>query len=185
METSESEKAIEAILFASGDAVEIRDIAQAIDSDEKSTKKIIDTLKDKYESEKRGIKIIYVENAVQMCTNSDYFAYIRKICTLPKKRMLTAPMLETLAIIAYKQPVTKVEIEAIRRVNVDRIVNTLIKYNLIKEVGRLNTAGRPMLFGTSDEFLRHFGFSSIKELPELKIDERDRFEIESKFGSEE
>lgn len=171
MEKKELENAVEAILFASGEPVSIKDIARALNTDEKSAGEIINSLREK--CRQRGIEIIYIEDCVQMCTNPKYFSYIKSVCNLPKKKTLSFAMLETLAVIAYKQPVTKSEIEAIRGVNSDRLVNTLVQYNLVCEAGRrLDAAGRPMLFVTSDEFLRHFGFSGIKALPEL-TDEND------------
>lgn len=165
---SELESAIEAILFASGEPVKLKNIADAIEQDIKTTKSIIDNLKDKYCIEKRGLKIIQLDDSYQMCTNSDYFKYINKMFSAPSKKSLSVTLLETLAIIAYKQPITKAKIEEIRGVNADHAVNKLMEYSLITEKGRLDAPGKPILFGTTNEFLRYFGFNSISSLPVLE-----------------
>ena len=109
-----------------------------------------------YNTAKRGIKIIELENSYRMCTNEQYYDYLVKLALQPKEASLSDVMLETLSIIAYKQPVTKLEIEKIRGVKCDHAINKLIEYNLIQEVGRLDAPGRPILFGTTEEFLRSF-----------------------------
>lgn len=170
---NELEAVIEAILFAAGEAVEIKNISEAIGKDIGTTKLLIKNLGDKYINEKRGIKIIEIDSAYQMCTNPSYFAYIKNLYESPKKRTMSPAILETLAIIAYKQPITKAQIETIRGVNADHAVNTLLKYNLVEEKGRMDAPGRPILFGTTDDFLRHFGFKNLSSLPEVEIEEDD------------
>lgn len=169
----ELEAVVEAILFAAGEAVEVKNIAEAIGQDIGTTKSLIQNLADKYINEKRGIRIIEVESAYQMCTNPNYFAYIKNLYESPKKKNLSPAILETLAIIAYKQPITKGQIEAIRGVNADHAVNTLVKYNLVEEKGRLDAPGKPILFGTTEDFLRHFGFKSLSALPEVEVDKSE------------
>ena len=159
--------AIESILFVSGEPVPLSQLAMAVGTDTSTALSVVEGLKDRYAAEKRGISIIPLGDGYQMCSNPDYFKYIQRLYANVKKKALTQPLLETLAIIAYKQPVAKAQIEDIRGVNADHAVNRLMEYGLVEEKGRLETPGKPIIFGTSDEFLRFFGFSSLKELPPL------------------
>lgn len=179
MEIERIEAAIEAILFTMGDSVEVDRIAAAIGHDVKTTKKIIHNMMDKYEEDNRGIKICELENAYQMCTKQSMYDYLIKIASQPKKYVLTDVIMETLSIVAYKQPVTKAEIEKIRGVKCDHAVNKLIEYNLICEVGRLDAPGKPILLGTTEEFLRQFGVTSIEELPEINAEMEEEFKAEA------
>ena len=167
MEIRQLEGAIEAILFTKGAAVELCQIAKAIQQDKATTEKLIHNLMDKYQDEGRGIHIIELENSYQLCTKRDYYGCLIRIAMQPQKPALTDVMLETLSIIAYKQPVTKAEIEKIRGVKSDHAVNKLVEYNLVKELGRLDAPGRPILFGTTEEFLRTFGVQGLEELPSV------------------
>ena len=167
MKIKETEAAIEAILFAMGGSVELPRIARAIGVDEKTTGRIIRNMMDRYQEENRGIQIIELENSFQMCTKKEYYQYLINIALHPQKPALSDVMLETLSIIAYKQPVTKAEIEKIRGVKCDHAINKLLEYDLITELGRLDAPGRPLLFGTTEQFLRCFGVKSLEELPEL------------------
>lgn len=176
MDFSEKEKITEAILFASGDAVEIRDIAQVLEIEKNEAVKILENLKKKYDDDNRGITIIEVGDKYQMCTNTEYFNYLNKLFTKPKKKILSTTLLETLAIIAYKQPITKAEIEAIRGVNADHAVNKLVEYSLVRERGRLDTPGKPILFGTTEDFLRYFGYANLESLP--NVPETDEITLE-------
>lgn len=166
MGIAEMECAVEAILFAAGSEVKLKDMAAALEQDVNTTRAVIENLMDKYESEKRGIAILRVEDAYQMCTRDDYYEHIKKLFQTPVRHVLSQPMLETLAIIAYKQPVTKGAIEEIRGVNADRAVNRLVEFGLVEEKGRLSVPGRPILFGITDEFLKHFGYESVTLMPE-------------------
>ena len=161
----ETEAAIEAILFAMGDSVELSQIAKAIGVDESTTEKMLHNMMDRYQEENRGIQIIELEHSFQMCTKKKYYEYLVNIALHPQKPVLTDVMLETLSIIAYKQPVTKAEIEKIRGVKCDHAINKLVEYSLIRELGRLDAPGRPILFGTTEEFLRCFGVQDLDELP--------------------
>ena len=165
MEIKRLEGAVEAILFAMGESVELGQIAKAIQQDKPTTEKLLHNLMDKYKDEGRGIQIIELEGSYQLCTKRDYYGCLIRIAMQPKKPALTDVMLETLSIIAYKQPVTKAEIEKIRGVKSDHAVNKLVEYNLVKELGRLDAPGRPILFGTTEEFLRTFGVQGLEELP--------------------
>lgn len=180
VEIQRLEAAIEAILFTMGESVELKRIAAALNHDEETTKKIIHNLMDKYDEECRGIKIIQVEGAYQMCTKPEYFEFLIKITSQPKNYTLTDVQLETLSIIAYKQPITRIELEKIRGVKCDHAVNKLIEYNLVNEVGRLDAPGRPLLFGTTEEFLRQFGLKSIDDLPSVNIEKIEDFKSEAK-----
>lgn len=168
MKIKELEAVIEALLFIAGEAVPLSTIAQTIELDKATTKAIIKTLAEKYEKEKRGLRIIEIENAYQMCTAAECFEFIRNMYKSPKRQGMTQALLETLAIIAYKQPITKSQIEEIRGVSAEHAVNKLVEKKLICEAGRLNVPGKPILFATTEEFLRYFGFKSIKELPPLE-----------------
>lgn len=175
-----NEKAvIEAVLFTMGESVEIDKLALAIGKDKKYTHKVIDELSLEYESDDRGIKIVKLEDSYQMCTKKEMYESLIKVASAPKKRNITDVMLETLSIIAYKQPVTKTEIENIRGVKSDHSVNKLVEYDLVCEVGRLDAPGRPILFGTTEEFLRQFGLDSIESLPSMDPDKYEEFREEA------
>lgn len=179
VEIKKLEGAIEAILFTIGESVELGRIASAIGHDEKTTEKMIHQMMDKYNEEDRGIRIIELDGAFQMCTKKEMYEYLIRIAKQPKRHVLTEVLLETLSIIAYKQPVTKLEIEKIRGVKSDHAVNKLVEYNLVEEKGRLDAPGRPLLFGTSEEFLRRFGIQSTEELPNLNSEQIETFKAEA------
>ena len=179
VEISKLEGVIEAILFTMGESVELKKIAEAIDHDEETTRKIIHNMMDKYEELERGVRIIELEDSFQMCTKTDMYEYLIKVAKQPRRYVLTDVLLETLSIIAYKQPVTKLEIEKIRGVKSDHAVNKLVEYNLVCEVGRLDAPGRPLLFGTTEEFLRRFSVQSIEELPSLNQEQVESFKSEA------
>lgn len=179
MEINQIEAAVEAILFTMGDSVEVEKIAAAIEHDVDTTKKIIHNMMDKYEAADRGIRIIELENAFQMCTKKEYYDCLIRIAKQPKRYVLTDVQLETLSIIAYKQPVTKVEIDRIRGVKSEHAVNRLIEYELVYEVGRLDAPGRPILFGTTEEFLRRFGVQSLEDLPGINPEQLEDFKEEA------
>lgn len=181
MSIEKTEAAIEAILFTMGESVEAEKIAVAIEHDVDTTVRIIHNMMDKYENEDRGIKIIELEGSFQLCTKEEYYDNLIRICSQPRRYTLTDAALETLSIIAYKQPVTKIEIEKIRGVNSDRSVNKLVELELVKEVGRLDAPGRPMLFGTTEEFLRTFGVGSIDELPVISEDMVEQYKEEAEY----
>ena len=164
LKIKQMEGIIEAILFTMGDSVEVGKIARALEQDEATTRKVIHKLMDKYAAEDRGIRIIELDGAYQMCTKTEMYEYLIRVASQPKKHVLTDVLLETLSIIAYKQPVTKLEIEKIRGVKSDHAVNKLVEYNLVCERGRLDAPGKPILFGTTEEFLRRFSIHSLDDL---------------------
>ncbi|MGI6006897.1 MAG: SMC-Scp complex subunit ScpB [Ruminococcus sp.] len=171
--------AVEAILFSAGDSVELSQIAKALGTEKEETRKLLHEMMEDYGREDRGIKIIELEQAYQMCTKQEYYDYLVKIAMEPKKAVLTDVMLETLSIIAYKQPVTRLEIEKIRGVKCDHAVNKLVEYGLVQEVGRLDAPGKPILFGTTEEFLRSFGVESQEELPAIDPVQMEDFKAEA------
>lgn len=179
MEIKRLEAVIEAILFTMGEAVELERIAAAIEHDEDTTRKMIHNMMDEYEGEDRGVRIIELDGAFQMCTKPEMYESIIKITHIPKKHILTDVLLETLSIIAYKQPITRQEIEAIRGVKCDHAVNKLVEYNLVCEIGRLDAPGRPILFGTTEEFLRSFGIQSLEDLPVVNPEKVEDFKLEA------
>lgn len=180
-QTNEAElmAAVEAILFTMGDSVETAKIATAIQKTEKETKKIIQKLIEKYSHADCGLKIVELEDSFQMCTKGSTYEYLIQVASQPKKQILTDVLLETLSIIAYKQPVTRTEIESIRGVKCEHAINKLIEYNLVMEIGRMDAPGRPLLFGTTEEFLRKFGVASIGDLPKPDIDRVSEFKQEA------
>lgn len=179
MEIKEMEAAIEAILFTMGEAVELTQIAKALKQDLKTTEKMIHRMMDQYRQKNHGIQIIELERSYQMCTKKEMYPYLIEIAAQPKKASLSDVMLETLSIIAYRQPVTKAEIEKIRGVKSDHAVNKLVEYNLVKELGRLDAPGKPILFGTTEEFLRTFGVQALDELPVVSPVQMEDFKAEA------
>ena len=179
MEIEKLQSAIEAILFTMGDSVELEKLASAIGHDEETTRKLIHNMMDKYEAADRGIRIIELDNAYQLCTKKEMYEYLIRVAKQPKRYVLTDVLLETLSIVAYKQPVTKLEIEKIRGVKSDHAVNKLVEYGLVEETGRLDAPGRPLLFGTTEEFLRRFSVHSLDELPVLDQEQIEHFKEEA------
>ena len=173
------EAQIEAILFTMGEAVEAERIAMALDHDVDTVRRVARNMMDRYRSADRGIQIIELNDSYQMSTKQSMYESIIKIAHVPKKHVLTEVLLETLSIVAYKQPITRQEIEAIRGVSCDHAVNKLVEYGLIAEVGRLDAPGRPILFGTTEDFLRSFGLASLEELPIVKPEKVEDFKIEA------
>lgn len=167
VEREKAKAVLEAILFTLGDSVEISRLAEVIEESKKVTKELLEEMKQSYQAEDKGIELIELEDAVQLCTKNEMYEYLIKIAKTPRKYVLSDTMLETLSIIAYKQPVTKLDIERIRGVSCDFAVNRLLEYNLVQELGRLDAPGRPMLFGTTEQFLRSFGIRDLSDLPEL------------------
>lgn len=174
----DQEAVLEAVLFTMGQSVELSQLAAAIGQDKETAKKAVLRLQDRYNKEKRGMQIIELEEAYQMCTRAEYYPNLIKVASAPKKQVLTEVVLETLSIIAYKQPITKMEIEKIRGVKSDHAVNRLVEYDLVYEVGRLDAPGRPALFATTEEFLRRFGVGSTEDLPDLNPEQEEEIKTE-------
>lgn len=173
------EAILEAVLFTMGESVDLDKLAYAVDLTKEETKEIMNKLVEKYRQEDRGIFILELDHAYQMCTKKEMYEYLIKVAKQPKKRVMSDVLLETLSIVAYKQPITKAEVEKIRGVSSDHAINRLVEYGLIHELGRLNAPGRPMLFGTTEEFLRSFGVQSVEELPSLDPVQLEEFKQEA------
>ena len=171
--------ALEAVLFAMGNCVELSRLADTLGESQEQTLERIHGLMKKYEAEDRGIRIMQLEDSFQLCTKKEYYDYLIRIAMHPAKPVLTDVMLETLSIIAYKQPVTKAEIEKIRGVKSDHAVNRLVEFDLVRELGRLDAPGRPILFGTTQAFLRTFGVETLGELPSIDPVKLEDFRAEA------
>ena len=179
MEKQKAKAVLEAILFTMGDSVEVDRLASVIEEDTDTTKEILDEMAQEYETDGRGIELTTLDNAVQLCTKGDYYEYLIKIAKTPRRFVLTDTLLETLSIVAYKQPVTRLEIEKVRGVSCDHAVNKLLEFDLITEVGRLDAPGRPLLFGTTEQFLRSFGVKSLDDLPEVNPVQMEEFKLQA------
>jgi segregation and condensation protein B len=171
MDKDKAQGAIEALLFVSGEAMPVEDLASLLEMDFLETNMLIDEMAEEKAKSGAGIHIMRIEDKVQLCTNKDYGPYIQKMSLPERVKNLSQSILETLSIIAYKQPVTKSEIEAIRGVRCEYAVATLLERGMIVVAGKKETIGRPLLYATNDEFLRHFGLSSLQELPVLEAEE--------------
>lgn len=166
-ENNRNKGIIESLLFTSGDPLSYKQIGEILSLDVRRVKKIVSKMKEEYESCSRGILIKEFNNKVQLATKPEYGSYIKRLVKSDSRQNLSQASLETLSLIAYKQPITKSEIDDIRGVRSDRAVATLLERELIKEAGRLEATGRPILYTTTDNFLKYFGFKNIEELPEL------------------
>jgi len=167
----EIESVLEAVLFAAGDSVSLDKLSEIIGQDKKTTASILSGLEMKYKNSNRGIMLRQLGGNYQLCTKPEYDEYIAYLGTGRRKQGLSQAAYEVLAIIAYHQPVTKAHVEHIRGVNSDNVISTLMEKNLICEVVRQEAPGRPKLYGTTEEFLRVFGFSSINDLPQLGMND--------------
>lgn len=160
--------AFESMMFTWGDPLDVKDAAEVFNISREEALECFLELQREYRQEGRGIVIRRINNSFQFVTREENADYVRSLCTPVKIKRLSQSALEVLAIVAYKQPVTKGEIEAIRGIKCDRVMEGLMKKELVCEKGRSEAIGRPILYGTTDTFLKNFGFSSIKELPEIE-----------------
>lgn len=166
MDTKEIKAVIEGLLFVSGDeGVTIKVLADILELTEQVVEHILEELSYDYEHTARGMRIMHSHNIYHLTTKPEHSQYFKKLLETPQSTKLSQAGLETLAIIAYKQPITRIEIEEVRGVNSDRPVQTLIARSLVEEVGRKDAVGRPILFGTTKDFLTYFGLTSLDELP--------------------
>jgi len=170
--------AIESLLFVSGDPLTVKDLSNALEITSKDLEGIIKEMMREYEEdENRGIKLISINGEYQFVTKEKNSDYIQNLLKKNKRQSLSQASLESLAIIAYKQPITRIDIDEIRGVKSDSAIQRLVEKDLIKEVGRLNVPGRPILYGTTEEFLRQFGLKELKELPDLESFEAEEVSI--------
>ena len=169
MEENNLKSAVEALIFASEKPITVEQIKKVLgDLDTPGINKIIEELMREYETQNRGIRIIEIAGGFQMMTNSNFAPFLKKLFKNRYSDKLSKPALESLAIIAYKQPLTKAEIESLRNVNVDGVMKSLLDKNLIRVCGRKKVPGRPFVFGTTREFLEHFGLKSLADLPKME-----------------
>lgn len=167
MEIKKLQGAVEAILFASGDPVSIEKIAQTLELDKPTAVKILQNIMDLYNTDDHGIRVIRLEDSYQMCTNHTYSEAVREVLDMHRNTPLSAAAMEVLAVVAYNQPVTKAFVEQIRGVDCSGVIGSLTSKGLIEEKGRLELPGRPLLYGTTPDFLRCLNISSLEELPPL------------------
>lgn len=185
MEEKKIMAVIEAVLFAMGDSVALSSLEHVLEMPAGEIREVIVKMNNKYKKAERGIYIVELEDAVQLCTKPELYEYLIKVAKAPRKYVLTDTLLETLSIIAYKQPVTRLEVEKIRGVSCDHAVNRLLELNLVQELGRLDEPGRPLLFGTTEEFLRTFGVKSLGDLPMLNPEQMEDFRKQAEEEAEQ
>lgn len=167
MDIGQIKGALEAILFVAGEAVERRDIVTALEITDIELDAAVQALEKEYDSAAKGFRLMRFDKKLQLASRAEYTPYVERVLIPLKRQTITQSAMETLAVIAYRQPVTRLEIEAIRGVRCERSLATLVQHGLVHEVGRKDAVGRPILYGTTEEFLRHFGLGSLEELPML------------------
>jgi len=169
MEENNLKSAVEALIFASERPVTLEQLKKVLGNPEPGQlRKVVDELKGEYEAENRGFRIAEIAGGFQMITASGFAPFLKKLYKDRSVDKLSKPALESLAIIAYKQPLTKSEIESLRNVNVDGVMKSLLEKNLIRISGRKKIPGRPFVFGTTRQFLEHFGLKSLDDLPKFE-----------------
>ena len=174
------ESSIEALLFYSGDIIPLKRLCELCEAEEITVNMAVFRLNEGYKESNSGIEIIEVDDGYQMCTAPRHLNIIQQYRQKPVRHLLTQALIETLAVVAYSQPITRTQIEDIRGVRCEHAMSRLLEYGLIEEVGRLNVIGRPILFGTTNEFLRHFGFRNLDEMPKVKEELLEKFKEEVK-----
>jgi len=169
MERSTAKGIIEALLFASEKSISLEEICQVLEGEDKKTlKELIEELKGEYELQGRGFRLVKVAGGFQVCTRPDFAPWLAKLFRSRRISRFSKPALETLAIVAYRQPVTRAEVESIRGVNVEGVLRTLLEKGMVRIRGRKDSPGRPLIYGTTNRFLEYFGLNSLSELPRLE-----------------
>ena len=187
MEIQKIKSIIEAILFAAGRVVKMNELILVLEKNEEEIHAIVKSMQEEYKAQNRGIEIIKVEDGYQLATKKELYEYIYPILDKRNKPNLSTAALETLSIIAYNPRITRAEIEAIRGVSADACVYKLLEYGLVEEAGKTDLPGKPMSYKTTDEFLKMFGYSSLKDLPELpryKLDSNQQIVIDELVENE-
>lgn len=187
MKIEQKKAIIEAILFSAGRPVDKKELIIALELSEEEVEAIIGSMQEEYKSENRGIELIQIDGAYQLCTKKELYEFIYPIIDKRNKPNLSVAALETLSIIAYNPQITRAEIEAIRGVSADACVYKLLEYGLIEESGKLDLPGKPMSYKTTQNFLKMFGYSSLENLPELpryKLDENKQIVIDELIENE-
>lgn len=169
MDIKEIEAVVEGLLFSAGDPLPLEKIAEILELDKKATRLILSNMIVSIQNSRRGIMLRELDGCYQLCSRPEHYEYIRKLVEPRQKQALSQAAFETLSIVAYNQPVTKAKIEMIRGVNSDSAIARLIERNLIKEAGRMDAPGKPIIYETTEEFLRSFGFRSVKDLPIIEF----------------
>lgn len=185
MDIKRLEAIIEAVLFASGEPVSLQKLCEVLDCDKKTVSSVLQNMEDDYNAENRGIMLLKLEDRYQLCTKEQFAGYIKIALDHRRNTPLSQAALEVLSIVAYNQPVTRAYIEQIRGVDCSAVINNLIEKSLVEEKGRLDAPGRPLLFGTTADFLRVFCIKSLSELPklpELKGKQKETGELEEKLA---
>lgn len=168
MDTKEIKGIIEGVLYIWGEPLSIDSLSEILELDKDNLKNIMEEIKSEFNYNRRGLQIIQIKNSYQLCTRVEHYDYIKKLITPKNNKGLSNAALETLSIISYKQPITRVEIESIRGVKCDKSISTLTEKGLVEEKGRLDRTGKPIIYGTTNDFLKHFGLKDINDLPKLK-----------------
>ncbi|MDR7869988.1 MAG: SMC-Scp complex subunit ScpB [Tissierellaceae bacterium] len=168
MDIREIKSIIEGLLFIWGDALSVEDLASILELNKDEVSYLMDEMISEFDFNRRGIKIVKVNNTYQLSTRAEHYQWIKKLNHSKPNKSLSNAAMETLAIIAYRQPVIKSEIDNLRGVKSDRVIETLVEKNLVKELGRLERIGRPIIYGTTDEFLRIFSLETLDDLPDLE-----------------
>ncbi|MEN6312995.1 MAG: SMC-Scp complex subunit ScpB [Clostridiaceae bacterium] len=184
MDIKEIEAIIEGLLFAAGDPLPLQKLADILEMDRKTTRLILNNMAVSLQNSKRGIMLRELDESYQLCTRPEHAEYIRRLIEPRQKQALSQAAFETLSIVAYNQPVTRARIEMIRGVNSDSAISRLLERNLIKEAGRLDLPGKPLIYETTEEFLRSFGFKSIKDLPIIDLEKMMPAEDETVIHAE-
>lgn len=168
MDNRELKSIVEGLLFAWGDPLDLKDMASVLETKEEVLESLLKELMDDLDYNRRGLRIIRFNNSYQIGTRPEHYDWIKKLNNKKNTKNLSTAALETLSIIAYRQPIIKADIESIRGVKSDRVIETLIDRRLIEENGRLEKTGRPILYGTTEEFLKYFGLEAIEDLPPIE-----------------
>ncbi len=169
--------AIESLLFASGEPLSLQELINHLDEKSKHIEIIIEEMMEEYEASTRGIKIICIKGSYQLVTKAQNADYVQKLLKKNKRQSLSQASIESLAIVAYKQPITRIDIDEIRGVKSESAIQRLMEKELIKELGRLDVPGRPILYGTTEEFLRQFELKDLKGLPSLDLFGQEDFQV--------
>ena len=191
MKKDEMISAFEALLFASGEPISIERVAQVFEIEPEEVVSVMENLSDRLKKNKSGLELVRMENTYQLATRTEYAEYIKKAFDIRRRTPLSPAALEVLAVVAYNQPVTKSFIEQVRGVDCSGVVTTLIEKGLVEERGRLELPGKPLLYGTTKNFLRCFSLNDLTELPPLPKTENDvndvgeQLKIEEENGVEE
>lgn len=168
MDDREAKSVIEGLLFTFGDPLEAKELSRVMDVPIKEITRLLQEMKDEFDFNRRGIRLIRFNDSYQLGTRPEHHEWIRSIVLDRNTKALSNAALETLSIIAYRQPVTKAEIDRIRGVKSDRSIETLVMRRLVRETGRLDRPGKPILYGTTDEFLKYFGLEALDQLPPVE-----------------